>query len=71
MNALIAFLNAIPAFTKLFTLLAEKFIEWERAQQKDSFRKAIEEAIKTGDTRQLDGGKPSGHAGVSVSKPEP
>lgn len=67
MNAVLAFMTN-PLFTQLLSLLATKFIEWEKAQSKDNFRVAIIKAIETGDQRDLDGGNPSLQSGVRVKK---
>lgn len=65
MNALYAFLTN-PLFVKFLSLLTEKFLEWEKAQKKETFRLAIKKAIATGDQRELDGGEPSNRPGVKT-----
>lgn len=70
MNFIMAFLSALPALEKLLTLLTTKYIEWEAEQGKSRFKSNLLEAIKKGDQRQIDGGNPSGHAGVRVRKPK-
>lgn len=54
----------VTLVSKLVTFI----VAYQKKNQKESFKKAIEDAILKGDQRELDSGLPSDHSGVRVVK---
>lgn len=64
MNYILAFLNALPAMQKALLFLIEEFSRWEAEKKSEAFKQSVLDAVKRGDQRALDGGRPSGRPGV-------
>lgn len=63
MNAIYLILTN-PLFTKILSVLADKFLEWEKTQGKSNFKASVKAAIEKHDQSAIDGGNSSTHEGV-------
>ena len=68
MNFIASLLAALPVIEKLVVAIDKLLSEAEKKNQRESFKKAVEKAILSGDQTKLDSGLPSGHSGVRVVK---